>query len=1076
MRTMNDDITARGGRARHGRRFGLLVALLLLALPLPAAFARPLVAHAQSQTAAHTQSQTALACPAGNGLFVLYYGAVQNPASADATMQTIESEQPGLVVFGDGPGAQRSRGDIPSYVHQYGGKALMYVALGYGANDPTTVDGYVTDAMNAGYDGIFFDEAATDSATYQWNSDRAAHVKSFGASKLVVMNPGTVPPDASMFDYADIVSVENQYTQQLPATWGIPSWRWLAVQGDPASAAATSAADAESRLTTFRSNGGYWYYSSAYASSGATAISLPSWYTTFATWARGQVSPACPASVDVTSMGAVGDGSTDDTAAFHHAIDALTAGGGGTLVVPPGVYSIKPSSLTFPSNVTVAGNAATLRANAVGFTLVDVAGTNITVSGVTFDGAGLAVQGVNIDAGSSNVTMRDSTVAHLRQPADATLYPDLYGAMPVGVFVRGDGHTVTLDNMTIKDIVADHNDNGNSPSRVARGVLISPGGGQHITTDVTVRNSAFDGVGPIDDGDCVVMQDSDDHANLQVVHNTFTGCAKRAVKIQTPGALIEDNTITNSFLGNNPCYTCAEVPPGTPLTYDMYAGISVYQSDVRVVSNTIGGVGSYYNGIELGDTVHPLTGVVIQSNTVSMGAASNISAPSSLIRDFGPDTSPIITGNTLSHAAYGIYMSGPVSSPAVANNTITDVTTTLAGLASAGPTNSSNLLTNGDFASGITGWTPYCHSWGAFGSAPISPCMPYASAPAGLQLTGGYPSNNYPYSGIMQTVDATATSTFSGTLTLTRLSDLDFDDAINVRAELLDASNTVVGTITFYHHPRACCSSSPYIFANSSTSYYQDMPSWVAGTGQQTFLMNIGDIVARRLSDVHPAQVTHLRLSVEVYSDGSPPPSVVVGNLSLTSNTPGSGSDNTTVTDLDAATTTDPTGAAQASIPNLNAAASGGMGTVTVADYAANPTSAPLPAFATSTTYFDVKADGGNSFTMIVVRRCGLTATDVVYWWTGTAWTAVSPQTFDTSTGCTTMSLSATSSPAITQLTGTMFGVGASTSGNGSPGSDAATPELGSGELLATGLLGLAGAALHRRRARRAPKAEGRTG
>ncbi len=243
------------------------------------------------------------------------------------------------------------------------------------------------------------------------------------------------------------------------------------------------------------------------------------------------------------------------------------------------------------------------------------------------------------------------------------------------------------------------------------------------------------------------------------------------------------------------------------------------------------------------------------------------------------------------------------------------------------------------------------------------------------------------------------------------------------------------------------------------------MPSWVAGTGQQTFLMNIGDIVARRLSDVHPAQVTHLRLSVEVYSDGSPPPSVVVGNLSLTSNTPGSGSDNTTVTDLDAATTTDPTGAAQASIPNLNAAASGGMGTVTVADYAANPTSAPLPAFATSTTYFDVKADQGNSFTMIVVRRCGLTATDVVYWWTGTAWALVSPQTFDASTGCTTMSLSATSSPAITQLTGTLFGVGASSNSNGSPGSGAATPELGSGELLATGLLGLAGIALHRRRA-----------
>ena len=47
------------------------------------------------------------------------------------------------------------------------------------------------------------------------------------------------------------------------------------------------------------------------------------------------------ASVDVRTMGARGDGSTDDTAAFQKAVDALPAGGG-TVLVPAGDYLIDP--------------------------------------------------------------------------------------------------------------------------------------------------------------------------------------------------------------------------------------------------------------------------------------------------------------------------------------------------------------------------------------------------------------------------------------------------------------------------------------------------------------------------------------------------------------------------------------------------------------------------------------------------------------------------------------------------------------------------------------------------------------
>jgi hypothetical protein len=155
----------------------------------------------------------------------------------------------------------------------------------------------ITTAMNAGYDGVFFDE--TDSTLSGYNSACYDAVKQSYPNRLVIVNPGVADPDPSIFDATDIVSVENQYVFAL-GSYGQPSWRWLAVQGDPGSnpqwydQPPQSLSDAEARFNTFRSNGGFWYYSAQ------PAWQLEPWFTDFANWVKQQGNAPCPASFSVT--------------------------------------------------------------------------------------------------------------------------------------------------------------------------------------------------------------------------------------------------------------------------------------------------------------------------------------------------------------------------------------------------------------------------------------------------------------------------------------------------------------------------------------------------------------------------------------------------------------------------------------------------------------------------------------------------------------------------------------------------------------------------------------------------------
>jgi len=99
--------------------------------------------------------------------------------------------------------------------------------------------------------------------------------------------------------------------------------------------------------------------------------------------------------VDVKAYGAVGDGVTNDTAAFNAALTSLTAAGGGVCLVPKGTYIISAAGITAPlvpgvsSGVHLVGEgrgASILKVNGMPTNhLLQCDGDNWSVENLTFD-------------------------------------------------------------------------------------------------------------------------------------------------------------------------------------------------------------------------------------------------------------------------------------------------------------------------------------------------------------------------------------------------------------------------------------------------------------------------------------------------------------------------------------------------------------------------------------------------------------------------------------------------------------------------------------------------------------------
>jgi hypothetical protein len=115
----------------------------------------------------------------------------------------------------------------------------------------------------------------------------------------------------------------------------------------------------------------------------------------------------------------------------------------------------------------------------------------------------------------------------------------------------------------------------------------------------------------------------------------------------------------------------------------------------------------------------------------------------------------------------------------------------------------------------------------------------------------------------------------------------------------------------------------------------------------------------------------------------------------------------------------------------------GGEGALTVSQYGSDPVG--TPSFSTPDRYFDVEVASGSSFGNLTITDCNLNGATSLEWWNpqtgGGTWEPVTPAPVYTAgvPSCVVATLTSTSSPSLSQLTGTVFAAAAPSTAPGAP-------------------------------------------
>lgn len=297
--------------------------------------------------------------------------------------------------------------------------------------------------------------------------------------------------------------------------------------------------------------------------------------------------------LSVKSFGAVGDGTTNDTAAIV-AAESAAAAFGSSVWFPAGTYMTGG----FQTRVSLRGDRATIKLRATNPTVVEVTASEVEIDNLVLDGNNLATGSVvDFTTGRAGGTLSRCEVRSAQGTGTVTL-----------VRIRGNCHRTTIRGCWIHGCVS---------TTVGRGILVS-GTGDPI--GVKVVNSIVEDVSPATDGDGIVIQDFAGVVDVMIQGNTIRRCRKRGIKIQCPGVIVTGNRIFTDYDAGQ--------------AQQAYSGVSVYAPLTHINNNIITGVFGTA-AIEIGSSFSAISDVDVCDNTLlgdipnRQGSGDGISVDSS---------------------------------------------------------------------------------------------------------------------------------------------------------------------------------------------------------------------------------------------------------------------------------------------------------------------------------------------------------------------------------------------------------------------------------------------------------------
>ena len=664
---------------------------------------------------------------------------------------------------------------------------------------------------------------------------------------------------------------------------------------------------------------------------------------------------------------------TVSVAVYNYTTGLLSASQNFTVTAAPALSSIAPTSGPVGTTLTLSGSGFGTVAGSVYFTQ---GSTTLKQAGSPWSGTSVSTTVPSgLSAGSVAVAVYNSTTGLLSnsQNFTVTAAPTLSSISPTSGPV---GTTLTLSGSGFE-----------SPGTVAGSVYFTPSG----TTPPVIVPA---GSGETDTSATAVVPNSLSASPVAVaVYNATTGLLSNSLSFSLTCSGV---SVTTGTFVVGPGQTTLTVPITTDVTSPGLAGYGLtlnYNPNVIIATNVSVGTNGWIPTVNLtGASQGTITLVAAQgSGSGVIGTQTLANVAFNVVGSVGQKTSITVTVTSFTNPqTLANYQTCPQIGEVTIVGAPADVTLT--------PSPRSVLTGEQVVLSGAV-----TDSAGDL----------LANQTVDLTTTGGILN--------VSSVNTLTTGGYSATLLAPKTA-----GPVTVTATVQGTTITASAGVTVTAAPVALSVTTTSLPGGTVGTAYTATLAATGGTTPYTWSVSSGSLPAGLSLDASTGVISGTPTAAGTSSftvqatDSSSPAQTASADLVLIIAPVG-----VTVTGTTSGSTSNPNvpataGGAGTNTPSITISASGGTGVVTVAGYNEDPRGTPT--FNSAGVYFDAVVAPSSTFTTLTLTQCNLDGGTVVYWWNGTAWAAASDQSL--SNGCVIVTVNATTSPNLSQLTGTVFAVG----------------------------------------------------